>query len=103
VDVDDERRDEDGRVVLRTVGEPGWAIRGLGDQNGDGKADVLWRHGPTGMLYLWTMNGKTIVTETYLATVDPTYVIVGTGDYNGDGRSDVPVAAPDKRRTLGLG
>jgi alpha-tubulin suppressor-like RCC1 family protein len=73
---------------VRTVGEPGWEVRGLGDQTGDGKADVLWRH-TTGMLYLWTMSEETIVAETYLGTVDPAYDIVGTGDYNGDGRSDI--------------
>ena len=77
------------QLHVRTLGEPGWEIRGLGDQTGDGKADVLWRNSLSGMLYLWTMNGSTIAAETYVGTVDPAYDIVGTGDYNGDGTSDI--------------
>ena len=76
-------------LYVATVGEPGWEIRGLGDQTGDGQADLLWRHGPTGMLYLWAMNGSVAEAETYVGTVDPAFDIVGTGDYNGDGRSDI--------------
>jgi predicted extracellular nuclease len=74
---------------VSTVGDPGWEIRGLGDQTGDGQADLLWRHGPTGQLYLWTMDGSTVEAETYLGTVDPAFDIVGTGDYSGDGKSDI--------------
>jgi hypothetical protein len=35
------------------------------------------------------MDGTTVLSETYVATVAPAYDIVGTGDYNGDGRSDI--------------
>jgi alpha-tubulin suppressor-like RCC1 family protein len=81
-------------VFIRTVGEPGWEIRGQGDQNGDGGAEILWRHAPTGMLYLWTItawgvHGRPLMREDYIGTVDPAYDIVGTGDYNGDRKSDI--------------
>ena len=49
-----------GESYVRTVGEPGWAIRGVGDFDADGQADVLWRHAPTGMVFLWTMDGATV-------------------------------------------
>jgi hypothetical protein len=74
---------------VRTLAEPGWEIRGLGDQTGDGKADILWRHAATGMIYLWTMDGGVVEAETYVGTVETAFDIVGTGDYNGDGRADI--------------
>jgi alpha-tubulin suppressor-like RCC1 family protein len=79
-------------VYLRTVGEPGWEIRGQGDQNADGRANILWRHASTGMLYLWSVSWYytiPLVREDYIGTVDPAYDVVGTGDYNGDGKSDI--------------
>jgi hypothetical protein len=62
---------------------------GAGDFSGDGRGDVLWRHATRGEVWLWPMNGTTVLSETNVATVDPAYDIVGTGDYNGDGKSDI--------------
>jgi hypothetical protein len=76
-------------AYVRTVGEPGWEVRGIGDQTGDGHADILWRNAATGMVYLWTMDGSAVEAETYVGTVETEYDIIGTGDYNGDGRSDI--------------
>ena len=39
---------------------PDWKIVGVGDLDGDGKADVLWRHAVTGQVYVWLMNGLSI-------------------------------------------
>ena len=52
---------------------------GAGDFSGDGKGDVLWRHATRGEVWLWPMNGTTVLSETNVATVDPAYDIVGTG------------------------
>jgi len=58
---------------VRTVADPEWKVRACADYNGDGKADVLWRHATTGENYFYPMDGTTILpTEGYLRTVaDP--------------------------------
>ena len=86
-----------GNVVVATrllsIGstDPNWKARGLGDVNGDGKADIIWRH-TDGWLAVWTMNG-TNVTGTSLLSInrlaDPNWQIVGAGDLNGDGKADI--------------
>jgi hypothetical protein len=62
---------------------------GVADYTGDGKADILWRHTAQGYVWIWPMNGASIVSQTFVAGVDPIYAIVGTGDYNGDGKADI--------------
>ncbi len=33
-----------------------WQVLSVGDLDGDGKPDILWR-GPTGQIVVWMMNG----------------------------------------------
>jgi FG-GAP-like repeat len=62
----------------------------VGDFNGDGKADILWRH-TDGTPSIWIMSGATVVsnggfgTTPALAAFSP----AATGDFNGDGMSDI--------------
>jgi hypothetical protein len=76
---------------LRTVADLDWNVAGVGDMDGDGKADILWRNSDTGENYLYPMNGTAILgTEGYLRTVaDQNWQVTGTGDYDGDGKADV--------------
>jgi hypothetical protein len=41
----------------------------LADLDGDGKADILWQNSGSGQLYVWLMNGTTLVSSGSPATV----------------------------------
>lgn len=76
--------------LVRNVSDENWKLAGVGDFNGDGKADVLWRHSTTGQNYVWIMNGKAISSEGFLRTVaDPGWQVAAVGDFDGDGKSDI--------------
>ena len=76
---------------LRTVADLAWEIKAVGDFDGDGKADIVWRNGANGQNYLYPMDGTAIkATEGYLRAVpDLAWRIVASGDYDGDGKSDL--------------
>jgi hypothetical protein len=46
-----------------------WSIAGVGDFDGDGRSDILWRHDATGQNLIWFMNGATLTSLTFLDTV----------------------------------
>jgi len=75
---------------LRTVADQNWKIAGIGDFDGDGKADVLWRNSSSGENYIYFMNGTAIAAEGYLRTVaDQNWQVAGVGDFNADGNDDI--------------
>src|SRR5688572_911930 len=79
-----------GEGYLRQVADQSWQIVGLGDFDGDGKADMLWRNLSTGENYIYLMSGTSIVGEGYVRTVaDQNWQVAGVGDFNGDGRADI--------------
>lgn len=73
-------------------------MKGVGDFNADGNADILWQDTSTGRVGVWPVN-----TNTYQYTkglTDPSYWSPNTmstsvydlaaiGDFNGDGKSDI--------------
>ncbi len=67
----------------------------LGDFDGDGKADILFRNSSTGQLKLWLMNGITISSQVDMPAVDATWELFATADVNGDGVADIIFKKPD--------
>ena len=88
-----------GPAVVAGTGYPNsqadatWQVQAIGDLNGDGKQDLVWRNvGPgaaTGAMFLWLMDGKTIIGATYLDPISTDWQIQGTADFNGDGKADI--------------
>lgn len=80
-----------------------WRVAGVDDFNGDGRADVLWRH-DDGHLSLSLMNGMSAsVAPVNQGIVTPTdWNVAGTGDFNADGRADILWRADDGRVALWL-
>jgi 6-phosphogluconolactonase (cycloisomerase 2 family) len=63
-------------------------IRGTGDFDGDGDADILWRH-VDGLVVTWEMQGGNLLATHSLPQVPNNFAIAGTGDFDGDGDSDI--------------
>jgi hypothetical protein len=77
-------------VNFATVSDLNWSIAGVGDFDGDGKSDILWRHRVTGEYTIWFMNGTTIMSRPVVRAVpDLNWSIAGVGDFDGDGKSDI--------------
>ena len=65
-----------------------WQIAGVGDLNGDGKADVIWRNA-TGTLAVWLMNGVSVTSVGFPGSTSTAFEVAGVGDVNGDGKADL--------------
>jgi hypothetical protein len=53
---------------------PDWTIQRIGDFNGDGKADILWRH-TSGFVGLWFMDGASAIGSGPVASLPPDWAI----------------------------
>ena len=67
-----------------------WSVAGVGDFDGDGKTDILWRNSASGENYISLMNGITWRADSaYINTIAPAWSVAATGDYDGDGKLDI--------------
>jgi hypothetical protein len=65
-----------------------WTVAGIGDFDGNGSDDILWRD-TSGNVVMWLLNGIQFISGTTIANVPTFWSIAETGDYNGDGKSDI--------------
>jgi Ca2+-binding RTX toxin-like protein len=69
-----------------------WQIARTADFDGDGKADILWRHA-SGAITTWlassTGSGFLIDNPAASLPMGLDWTIAGAGDFNGDGRADI--------------
>jgi hypothetical protein len=66
-----------------------WNVVGIGDFDGDGSDDLLWRHSTSGALSMWFLNNGAVTSTANLGTVPTAWSVDLTGDFDGNGKSDI--------------
>lgn len=59
------------------------------DINGDGNADIFWRHTTAGQTSLWNMENEALSSGKLLLTVPTAWNLAGAADFTGDGVTDL--------------
>lgn len=77
------------KVVAFNSDPVNWHVAAVGDFNGDGSFDLLWRHNPTGYNSILRMSGTTAVSVVNFPGASPEYDVGACADYNKDGVSDL--------------
>jgi uncharacterized delta-60 repeat protein len=77
-----------GASAFQVVGAE-WSLVDTGDFNGDRKADLVWRNANDGSVYVWMLDGTTVVSAESPGAVGLEWALAGAADLDGDGRSDL--------------
>jgi len=71
-------------AVINLFTEPAeWQVQRIGDFNGDGTSDILWRNVNTGEFVEWIMGNGNVAAVINLFTEPPEWQVQGVGDFNG--------------------
>jgi hypothetical protein len=65
-----------------------WSIAGVGDFDGDGYSDILWRNADS-TIAIWRMDGTSFLGGGSVYTPGTGWNVAGVGDFNGDDKSDI--------------
>ncbi|UHQ20220.1 VCBS repeat-containing protein [Lysobacter sp. KIS68-7] len=73
---------------ITPVGDLRWNVAGIGDFDGDGNADLLWRNFGTGRNAIWPAadSARSIAMT---PVPDLAWKVAAIADFNGDGRADI--------------
>jgi len=63
-------------------------VAGIGDFDGDHKADILWRNVGSGVNAVWK-SANSATSQAVSPIADQAWRIVGVGDFAGDGKADI--------------
>ncbi len=70
-----------------------WQMQGMGDFDGDGKDDILWKNINTGMLFIWCLNDLAPANQLSQGilwdSMPAEWQVTGIGDFDGDGKDDI--------------
>jgi hypothetical protein len=68
-------------LSVNQMPDPNWQIHGVGDVDGDARADLIWQNTATGALGVWFLNGSTVTIQQNLSiqqVSDTHWQIVGS-------------------------
>lgn len=67
-----------------------YQFAGMGDLDGDGKADVIWRHNTQPQVNYWLMDGTTLKgAGSFAQGLDSSWTLEGVADFDGNQRVDL--------------
>jgi hypothetical protein len=78
------------RFLTPSAVSPAWKLRGSGDLNADGKADLVWHNTVTGEVAYYMMDGSMAwASGLFTPRVDASWQIASVRDMDGDGHPDI--------------
>jgi hypothetical protein len=84
-----------------------WRVDAVGDLDGDGKGDLVWRFtgdgaqaNDKGVSYIWFTNGSGVTQVRKRGGAPLDWTLVGARDVNGDGAADMFYISPDRQVRL---
>ncbi|MFN5029209.1 MAG: C10 family peptidase [Burkholderiales bacterium] len=87
--------------VLRNV-RTAWRVDAVGDLDGDGRGDIVWRFtgigaspNDTGVSYIWFTDGNGVTQVRKRGGAPLSWTLLGATDLNGDGAADMIYVSPD--------